>query len=279
MGKSNRKIALLLSDSHAWFNLGLINPESPIDNLRLNSSQLQLWDVFTTGINKTKELAGKDEIIVFHMGDITDGHKHPTDLVDFELSPQIIASAYNFIPILELPNVKKLRIVGGTYAHNFGDNSSEKIVKFALKNSYPRKDIDVINHGLVSVNGVIMDYSHHGPNVGNFLWTKGNSLRSYLRNYILTEIELGNRPADLVVRGHFHDYTREWLELSWGGDYFESWLIVMPPLCLMSGYARQSTKSKFTVSPGVIAVEIIDNKIVKIHPFIIPFDMRIKETL
>lgn len=279
MRKSKRKIALLLSDSHAWFNLGLVNPESPIDGLSLNSSQLQLWNTYTSGIEKTKDLAGKDEIIVLHLGDITDGNKHPSDLINFELSPQIISSAYNFIPIMELPNVKKLRITGGTYAHNFNENSSEKMVKFFLKNSYPKKSIEVIDHGLLDIDNCLIDYSHHGPNVGNFVWTKGNSLRSYLRNYMLTEIELGNHPADLVLRGHFHDYTREWLEISWGGNYFESWLVVMPPLCLMSGYSRQSTKSKFLVSPGVIAVEIIDGKIAKIYPFIDTFDMRIKETV
>jgi hypothetical protein len=277
--KVNRKIALLLSDSHTWFSLGLCSPDSEIPNLQLNSKQLELWGIYKDGIENTFDLAGKDEVIVFHMGDITHGNKYTEDLLDGGIAPQIIASSTNFYPILDKQNVKILRIAEGTSAHNFGEQSSENLVKYVLKQRYPKKNIDVINHGLMDIAGVKIDFAHHGPPSGSTLWTKGNVARNYLRNYMMMELSLGNKPADLVLRGHFHEYVKEVLSITWQGITYESTLIVMPPLCMIGAFARQATRSQFSIAPGVVAVEIINEQICKTYPFIRQMDVRYRESL
>ncbi len=268
-----------MSDKHCFFNLGLLNPLTEIPDLQLNSKQLELWKIYERGLAKTFNLAGKDEVIAFDLGDITHGNKYDEDLLAGGVAPQIIASASTYYPVLDKQNVKILRIAEGTSAHNFGEQSSENLVKYILKQKYLKKDIDVISHGLIDIAGVKIDYAHHGPSTGNLMWTKGNVARSYLRNYMMTELSLGNRPADLVLRGHYHEYVKEWCGISWNGIDYESTLIVLPPLCLMGSFSRQATRSQFSISPGVIAMEIINGQIIKTFKFTETLDTRYRENL
>ena len=268
-----------MSDRHSWFSLGLVAPSKEIPNLQLNSKQLELWGIYKKGLSKTFDLAGKDEVIAFDLGDITHGNKYDEDLLAGGVAPQIIASAETFYPVLDKQNVKTLRIVEGTSAHNFGEQASENLVKYVLKQRYPKKDIDVISHGLVSIAGIRIDYAHHGPHPGNLIWTRGNTARSYLRNYMMTELSLGNKPADLVLRGHFHEYVKEVFTLTWNGIDYESTLIVMPPLCMMGSFARQATRSQFSIAPGVVAVEVINGKIHSTQKYCQNMDQRYREDL
>jgi hypothetical protein len=268
-----------MSDRHTFFNLGLISPNTEIPNQHLNSKQLDLWKIYEDGLNKTFDLAGKDEVVSFDVGDITHGDKYDEDLLEGGIAPQFIASAETYYPVLDRPNVKTLRIAEGTSAHNFGEQSSENLVKYILKQRYPKKDIDVVSHGLISLAGISIDYSHHGPPSGSTLWTKGNVARNYLRNYMMTELSLGNRPADLVVRGHFHEYIKEVLTLTWQGVDYESTLIVMPPLCMMGAFARQATRSSFSIAPGVVAVEVYDGQIHSTQKYCQNMDERFREDL
>jgi hypothetical protein len=268
-----------MSDRHTWFNLGLISKNTEIPSLQLNSKQLELWQIYEDGLAKTFDLAGKDEVIAFDLGDITHGNKYDEDLLIGGIAPQIIASSETYYPILDKQNVKVLRIAEGTSAHNFGEQSSENLVKYILMQRYPKKNIDVISHGLINIAGIKIDYAHHGPPAGNYIWTKGNSARSYLKNYMMTELSVGNKPADLVLCGHFHEYVKETFCLIWEGIEYESTLIVMPPLCMMGAFARQATHSKFLVSPGVIACEIISGHLHKTYAFIQNMDQRYREDL
>jgi hypothetical protein len=96
---------------------------------------------------------------------------------------------------------------------------------------------------------------------------------------MMTELSLGNKPADLVLRGHYHEYVKEWCGISWNGIDYESTLIILPPLCLMGSFARQATRSSFIVSPGVVVVEVINGKIVCTHKFTQNIDQRYREDL
>lgn len=267
-----------MSDRHTWFNLGLISPKSEL-NVQLNSKQLDLWNIYESGLNKTFDLANKDDVLSFDLGDITHGNKYDEDLLVGGISPQIIASSETYYPILDRPNAKFLRIAEGTSAHNYGEQSSENLIKYILMQRYPKKDIDVVNHGLINIAGIKIDYAHHGPPAGTMMWTKGNVARSYLKNYMMTELSLGNKPADLVVRGHFHEYIKEWYSLTWEGTNYESILIVMPPLCMMGAFARQATRSTFSISPGMVVVEVLDGQIYKTYPIIQSMDQRVREDL
>jgi hypothetical protein len=131
----------------------------------------------------------------------------------------------------------------------------------------------------MSIEGIKIDYKHRGPSQGNLIWTKGNTARSYLKNYMMTEFSLGNTPADLVLRGHYHEYLKEWFGITWEGIDYESTLMILPSLCMIGSFIRQSSCSVFSISPGVIAVEIINGKIIKTYRFTQEMDQRYVENI
>lgn len=261
--KSNRKIVLLLSDSHAWYSLGLCNPDAPTNpETNLNAFQQWLWnDVYLDGIEKTKELAGKDEIEILHIGDITHGDKYLSDQMSVNMSPQLISAAYNFVPLLDISNVKKLRIAVGTPAHNFGESSTEDVVTEILSSKYPKKDIKSLYHGILNIDGFRIDYAHHGPPPGSRNWLKGNVARLYLLSAMMTELDMDRVPANLFVRGHYHTYVKEWARIVRKETAYESWILIMPPLCIPNAHAIQVTRSVPDVHVGMIALEIVNGRL------------------
>ena len=85
--KYNRVIAACMADSHGGHVLGLVDPKTELQSEKLgihypqlNDYQKYLWDdVYIKGIEDTFHLAGRDEIILFHKGDITQGNKYPNE--------------------------------------------------------------------------------------------------------------------------------------------------------------------------------------------------------
>ena len=82
-----RKIAVLLSDTHGGSNVALMPPdivlhdESPDGVLieytpEMTASQAYLWELYQNHIAQVLELAGNDEIIVIHNGDVCQGNRH-----------------------------------------------------------------------------------------------------------------------------------------------------------------------------------------------------------
>jgi hypothetical protein len=93
------------------------------------------------------------------------------------------------------------------------------------------------------------------------------------------EIGLGNTPPKMVLRGHYHEYVKVWHGKKQDGYYFESWLIVAPPLSLLSDWGRQATQSAYIISPGLVALEVIDGRLFETHFFGKTLDIRKKEKI
>lgn len=281
-----RKIILGLSDIHSGFTLGLCSPdvklEDELGNFRqveLSASQEFLWETYTQGIEKTKELAGKDDIYVFSIGDITHGNKHVSQQMTTRMSDQLTIAYENFLPVLGMKNVKVARLAIGTGAHTFGEGSSDIILTEKLRLQYPKIDIKCLYHGLADVDGFKIDYAHHGPRPGSRNWLMGNDARLYLKSKMMSDLDNEESPADLVLRGHYHTYTKEWCGINRNGKLHESWLVIMPALCLLGDYGIQATSSVYRISPGVVAFEIINGRLHQTYPFIQKLDCRVHETL
>jgi len=285
-----RIILAVASDKHGGHKLGLLNPETVLEdedrkgNLvewqpQLEPFQQYLWELYEKHIEETKKLAGKDEIIVFDNGDLTAGNKYPHEQVSTRIADQFDIAAWNLRPWLDMPNVKTVRITKGTGAHNFGEGSSEIIVQRILKERYPKKDIRTINHGLAKVAGISVDYTHHGPGTGGRNWLKGNNARYYLKSLIQDEIDMGNTPPDLIIRGHFHEYIEEHIVKLFMGKRYKSQLNVIPSYCGIDSYARQITKSTYILQHGMVCYEIVDGKILDTIPMFNTIDIRTKESL
>lgn len=289
MPKYNRKIIAVLSDTHGGHKLGLCVPEVKLQNLEngtvyefypeLTESQKFMDQVYTWGIDETIKLAEKDDIILLHDGDPTHGKAPFLQTMTTRMSDQILIAQANIERWLQYKNVKTVRFAVGTGIHELGEGSSSILISNYLLGKYPKIDIGVVYHGLLDINGFLIDYAHHGPFTGSRKWLEGNELRYYLRSIMMGEIMEGRTPPHLVLRGHYHVYRKEYLEICANGNVYESYALVLPGFTFKDDYTRRATRSEFKQTVGMMAFEIINGHLYKTHKFTQTVDIRTRETL
>ena len=232
-------------------------------------------EVYEWGIEETIKLAGKDEIVLFLNGDPTHGKASFLETMGTRMSDQIDIAKESLNKWLQYKNVKKVRLSVGTGIHEMGEGSASILIAHALLDKYPNKDIGVVYHGLADIDGFTIDYAHHGPNTGIRKWLEGNELRYYLRSLMIGEVLKGRTPPNLVIRGHYHQYRREWLEL----NGYESWIMLLPGFTFKDDYTRRATRSQYEQTVGMITLELIDGKLHNIHKLFKTVDIRTHEVL
>lgn len=284
MPKSNRAILVAESDLHAGNKLGLLNPETLLEDEernkyrpQLTETQQNIWRIREWGRTETLHLAGKSPIIVLQTGDINQGMVY--DVHD-PLSAQVEIALMNVMPWLNVKNVVAYRADEGTSTHSFGYGDAESLLVSRIKDKFPKLDAKVIPHGLSNIYGVKVDHAHHGPFTGSREWLKGNVALYYLRDIMMRDIMRGREPPDLVLRGHYHAVVEVFNRaMGKDGKVYRSWLWVLPSLCGMNGYARQKTRSEYEITNGIIAYEIINGKIRQAYEFTEMVDIRIAEDI
>lgn len=287
-----RNILVAMADSHGGNNQGLLNPETVLErddesgqqhryNPQLTPFQELLFANYLEHIDRVKRLAGKDNVVLMHVGDLTQGNKYEENWVSSRLSDQILIAYYNLKPWMEFSNINVVRMAKGTGAHVFKEGSSEIIVAKLLQNEYPKRNISCVYHGLLTLNNFIIDYAHHGPFPGSRDWLKGNVAQLYLKDLMKRSLKRNARPPDLVLRAHFHEYTRVQNIESWGGnnDEYISTLITLPSYCGGSDNGIRASKSRDLLQIGLCAFEIVDGKLLDVHRFFENYDIRTKETI
>lgn len=284
-----RKILACISDTHAGHKLGLCNPDTElkdIDNgtVRIYNPQLSeiqnlMWDTYTWGMDNVIKLARGDEIVLIHNGDPTHGRAIFLQSMTDEISEQILIAKANIEPWLKYKNVKTLRFAVGTGIHEHSNGSASTLISELLRAEYPKVDIGVVYHGVLDIDGYKIDYAHHGPFTGSRKWLEGNQLRYYLENIMLTDLVDQNNPPDLVIRGHYHVYKKEIVEISTNGGWVESAVVVLPGFTFKDDYTRRATKSEYKQMFGMVAFELLDGHLYRIHKFIRTVDLRTKEIL
>ncbi len=285
-----RKIVVALADTHGGHKLGLLNPDTKVHDqnesgkteyskVKLTATQRWLWKMYREDIASVVTLAGNDPIMLLTLGDLCNGDKYPEQLVSTRRSDQIEIAMSNLSPWLELKNLTKLRIVKGTGAHGFGEGTAEHLICQQIQARYPNLDVQVISHGLADVDGVLIDYSHHGPGAGIRHWTSGNQVRYYLRSILDTEIIAGRQPPDIVLRAHYHNLCWESIRMRGKNGYYQSHAIILPAYCGLSDHGQQATKSQYLLSCGLVAIDIVDGELAKITPYARSADLRTKEKL
>ena len=292
MTKSTTRRVILadLSDTHGGSKLALMSPEVTLHdedaegNLvkyspELTASQQHLWSVYLESINFTKDYAGKDEILVIHNGDLTQGNKYPRALVSTRISDQVAIAVENLSPWLQLPNVKHLRITIGTGAHNLTEGATELLAAQVLKERYPNKTIDVLYHGLLFANDVVIDYAHHGPYPGSRAWLRGNVARYYLKSLMMDAAMSGSPIPQLVLRGHYHTPLQVTENMTVQGQFKEATLLISPSFSMLDDHAHQATRSADTITNGIYIAELLPRTVNRIIPYFKTVDIRTQETI
>ena len=281
-----RTIQVVISDMHAGASVALMNPEVVLQeedeggnivdyNPKMTPTQEYLWEFWQQCIRDVMRIANGDEVAIWMNGDECQGVKHHALLVSDRPSNQIIIAAANMAPWLDYDNVKILRVIVGTEAHTMLSGTSAYLVQQMLAARYPNKDIKTMYHNLVTYNGLVSDFAHHGPPPGARGWLRGNIARYMLRDLMTREIMHGNKPPDIYWRGHYHTPVFEYLET---GDY-ASRLYVTPSWTFVGDHARQATRSEYEITHGLVALEIVDGKITGEHRMYKTAEIRTKEVL
>ncbi len=281
------KIAFF-GDMHCGHKYGLLNPDTTLYQTdecgepapyKPNPTETQkvAWHEYRSNLDKMVGWAGDDEIIVVHAGDATNGTVHSEGNSTTRIADQIIMAYDCLLPWLEMPNVTHMRLVAGTGAHDFGESSADILLAKMLRDA-TGKDVQHVEHSLLSIQGVDIDVAHHGPSGGTRPWLHGNSARYYLRGIMEQSIHMGDDPPRIVIRAHYHTYVPETLTVL-GYKRWTSDLIVLPSYCGPTKYAQKATKSMPYISFGTIGVDITDGRLTEIRPFVTTYDLRRKETL
>jgi hypothetical protein len=276
-----RRILIVTSDWHAGHKLGLMNPatelyEDIIDGFgnvkekkkvdhELTHTQYFVWhDVWLPAIQMVKDLAAGDPVAMIINGDVTQGDRHPEQLVTSSIANQVFIAEANLQPwIGEIPGLDFIRFSFGTDSHIFSQGTAPVLVNKFMRDRHPEIDCGVVHHGLLDVAGVTVDYAHHGPSQGIRLWTEGNQLRYYTKSIMLEALKDGQKPPALIVRSHFHYPHAETVpvkrKLKNGRvETVKSTIVLTPSMCGLSDYAHKATKSTNMLFNGFMVFEIID---------------------
>ena len=281
--KSKRVVLGILSDPHSGHISGLINPDTLIQDdekrqvkFSLNDRQEYVWNVYSKGVEETFKLAGKDNVLLFCLGDLTHGNKYIPELMSTRGADQYAIGTQIFDPWLQShKNVKAIRFVFGTAAHNFGQGTSEIVISERLQDKHPELDIRSYYQAVCKVLDKSFDIAHHGSPTGRRIWLHGNEARYYLRDIMLTALTHGEKPPDVVLRGHRHVFVDE---IVTEGDY-KSRIIIAPALCLPGEFAIQVAQSVGKATTGMIAIEVIDGMPMQVHKFVDTIKTTVMETL
>lgn len=284
-----RNIILALSDLHSGHKLGLLTPHLQIaddiagdtspTSFQLNFAQRALWEQVEKLVEFTRNYAKSDPVTLLIHGDITQGLKRPKELVSARLSDHLMIAFQNIEYFMQELNITRVRLAKGTGSHVFEEGTSEIQIGEMLKLKYPRLDVKVTYHGLMDIDGMSLDYAHHGPSTGRRIWLGGNEARYYLRDIMLRDIMAGKTPPRVFIRGHYHTWCKETLTIPVGSVDYESTLIVTPSMCFPDDFTQQAIKSPQGITFGAVVLEVFDGQLISTHRITQSLDIRLKEEL
>lgn len=287
---AKRLIVPVWADTHAGYSFGIL-PEAPSLRNQLpplddnndrwwpepTATQLQLRQWAEDDIAQVMDLASGSPIFVLHVGDVTQGTYLPNQLLCVpRLIDQYIIAEETAAMWLRHRNVKGIRFVKGTGVHVQAHGTAELVLSRMLTKRYPSRDIAAWYHQMLSLNGVMFDIAHHGPNKGARDWLEGNTLRYHMRHITQKMLKAGKRPPDIILRGHYHDRTFEtlWTHLV-DGRTVKTFGAIAPGYALFTDdYTLKATKSKGYMTAGTIAFEIVDGRLKDIYDFTHTMDIR-----
>jgi len=296
MPKYKRVILVPVGDKQAGHNGALVNPaaELPVVELdketrtrivtgyeypKITSLQADMWIWHNEDRLEIARLAGRDPIIYIGMGDETQGGVFQDNLAEVSLSRQYLISYYNMLPWMEMKQLKAVYFVKGTAVHLWGDGDTETLLTHQLANEFKDKTVKMAPHWELNIDGFRVDVAHHGPGTGIREWTKGNVLRLYTRS-LMDYLDKNRKPIpDLLLRGHFHEPISEVVTLNKDLETVRCEAWITPAQCFIGAHGQKATQSVSHMQIGMLAFEIINNRILETHRFMHSIDLRAEERI
>lgn len=275
-------VIAVLSDLHAGLRLSLLNPATRLRDANgawwtpeLTTTQRYLWSLYLEHRNQVRELARNRRLLLFLLGDLTQGLKHWSGVWGTTLYDHIRGAMFALEPYLELEPAA-IRMVMGTESHT-QDGTSELLIADELSRHVT--DTDICQHYKTRVNGVPVDYAHHGPGAGTRAWTNGNVAGHYLKSLMLEEIVNRDDPPRLVLRAHVHRTVHELRELETKDGAIVGEIAVSPGYCGINPFARRTAQAPLTQTHGMIAAMVPESGPVVVYRLHRTIDVRKEEWL
>lgn len=201
-----KTITAIVTDTHIGGTTALCLPEWSWDTGEMNekgepirgsykASRAQLWilESWLDYWEHVKKLAGKEyRIITVHVGDVVDGDHHQT----LQAIPNVEDQEALAIEVMKpVANLGPLYFIRGTGAHSGEMSRSEVRIAKELGAKSCTWEL------LLSVDGVLMDFAHHGR-AGRRDWT--SSAASMATEAVMDAAKDGRQIPRYVFRGHNH---------------------------------------------------------------------------
>ena len=281
--KLDRFNLIILSDTHAGSKLALCNPDVVIqrpivelDEQGINQLGFEdyrppiepvqeiIWEKYIEARDDFVEIAGSDPIFLLHLAEVCEGTYYKNSSMNLKKDEQVQIAVANMSPWKGLKNLKMVRILSGDRPHEFDEGSAGRLVAAILKKDF--KDVRAMPNSLLNIGGFKIDYAHQGPYPGSRKWLEGNVARLYLIDYMMRElIEMGREPADLLLRGHFHEPVEVRHAMRFQGGMKRSALMISPSMKFPDSHAKKMIQNRFGATIGMSMVEVVNNKILDFH--------------
>jgi len=224
-------------------------------------------------ITASERFAEGDPVIFGQGGDIVNGSTFNEPLVKAGsvMHNQISLACQLYDEFAKRLNIAETYIAYGTDVHVFGDGSAEELVAKHIRDTYHKPAI-AEQHPIINIDGFLLNLSHHGSATGDN-WTQDSPARMYLLRQMSDDMDIRNKkPAGMYARGHVHGYAKAYGRMMRSGKSIESWLYIMPSMCLMNSHARKVTRSKSWTVHGALLFEVLDGELGRVKPLLKYFD-------
>lgn len=289
---AKRAIVAAFTDTHCGHVLGIAAPGSLLIQYDEKGRQFEepheqtppqkyLWGLLRKAKTEILKLAGKDPVHLFFGGDPVNGDARMWggNFTNSETNQVILATDVLDDWVKE-PWIKSVRMASSTDRHTFNEKSADYGLLRQLRSRNKGKDIKLVRHGKAWVSGALVDYAHHGPKGESIRdWLDGRMMRYYLDDLFYKSLRMGVELPNVILRGHVHTRSEEWLVKFRGDDPVRMLGCTVPSLQLLTDYAEKVTGSEEFVTNGAIAIEVINGQPSKVHWFTETTDISTKETI
>lgn len=290
-----RSVLAVLADLHANYRYGLMNPDTvlwQIVPVKIDGGETReeiqeswqpeptyaqqlIWADFLVDADRVKKLAGTDPVDLLLLADTLHGtHGRAHDSVSHQEGDDIEIALFALDPYLALPTLRSIIVVKGTEWHSGQQAGRDIQLAQHLKKEVAEVKVRALHHPLLKIGGLRIDAAHHGPTAGKRNWLRGNELGWYLLSLMQDDLDAGKLPPDLVLRAHKHRFATAVRHRATSNALFESRAVICPSYSFTGDFAQKSNQSPTKLELGMVAVEIYDGGVYKLHNFWRYYDLR-----
>lgn len=241
---------LAISDLHVGSTVGLCPKEGiKLEDggvYRQSPQQAAIWEFYEEllALASSWSIGRDSRRIGVLLGEPVDGvHHGSTQLVTNSDTVMVQAALDVLAPFRDWAS--DVFMIKGTAAHSRGGGQAELLVGRELEATLCEDTRQpAFYHLELEADGVRLDLAHHVGNDGS-PWTRGSAIRREVVKHLLECQELGERPADVLVRGHVHQHSDT-------GSNFRTWGVVIPGWQAKTEFTHRISRTPLSQVGGLL---------------------------